>query len=66
MAPLLAHSLLGLGMPYAWSGRPQEASAGLSAAVDLFRAMDMARWLPQAEGALAQANRRGPTGGGRG
>jgi tetratricopeptide (TPR) repeat protein len=54
MAPLLAHSLLGLGKLYARSGRPQQARADLSTAVDLFRAMEMRRWLPQAEGALAQ------------
>ncbi|HSF32173.1 MAG TPA: hypothetical protein VLK82_17095, partial [Candidatus Tectomicrobia bacterium] len=55
MAPLLAHSLLGLGMLYARSGRPQQARADLSAAVDLFRAMDMRRWLLQAEAMLTQA-----------
>jgi tetratricopeptide (TPR) repeat protein len=55
MAPLLAHSLLSLGMLYTRSGRPQQARADLSTAVDLFRAMEMRRWLPQAEAALAQA-----------
>jgi class 3 adenylate cyclase/tetratricopeptide (TPR) repeat protein len=54
MAPLQAHSHLGLGMLYARSGQLQEARVELSAAVDLFRAMEMTRWLPQAEGALAQ------------
>jgi tetratricopeptide (TPR) repeat protein len=54
MAPLQAHSYLGLGTLYARSGRPQEASADLSAAVALFRAMEMLRWLPAAEAALAQ------------
>jgi class 3 adenylate cyclase/tetratricopeptide (TPR) repeat protein len=55
MAPLLAHSLLGLGRLYARSGRPQQARAELSSAVDLFRAMEMERWLPEAEAALTQA-----------
>jgi tetratricopeptide (TPR) repeat protein len=55
MALLLAHSLLGLGVMYARSGRPQQARAELSTAVDLFGAMDMKRWLPEAEAALAQA-----------
>jgi tetratricopeptide (TPR) repeat protein len=55
MAPLQAHSHLGLGRLYARSGRLEEACAELSAAVDLFRAMEMTRWLPQAETALAQA-----------
>ncbi len=54
MAPLLAHSLLGLGLLYARSGRPQQARADLSTAVDLFRAMEMRRWLPQAEAVLMQ------------
>jgi tetratricopeptide (TPR) repeat protein len=54
MAPLLAHSLLGLGMLYARNGRPQQAHANLSTAVDLFRAMEMGQWLPEAEAALAQ------------
>jgi class 3 adenylate cyclase/tetratricopeptide (TPR) repeat protein len=54
MAPLQAHSHLGLGTLYARSGRFQEARAELSAAVDLFRSMDMKCWLPQAEGTLAQ------------
>ena len=54
MVPLQAHSHLGLGMLYARSRRPQEASAALSAAVDLFRAREMLRWLPAAEAALAQ------------
>ena len=56
MAPLLAHSHLGLGKLYARSGRPQETCAELGTAVDLFRAMQMTRWLSQAETALAQAH----------
>jgi hypothetical protein len=55
MAPLLAHGLLGLGLLYARSGRPQQARDKLSTAVDLFGAMEMRRWLPQAEAALARA-----------
>jgi tetratricopeptide (TPR) repeat protein len=65
MAPLLAHSLLGLGQLFARSGRPQEARADLSTAVDLFRAMEMRRWLPQAEAALAQVSASGETSGGQ-
>jgi tetratricopeptide (TPR) repeat protein len=65
MAPLLAHSLLGLGKLYARSDRPQQARADLSTAVDLFRAMEMRRWLPRAEAALAQAHGPGATGGGQ-
>jgi class 3 adenylate cyclase/tetratricopeptide (TPR) repeat protein len=55
MAPLLAHSLLGIGLLFARSGRQQQARADLSTAVDLFRAMEMGRWLPEAEAALMQA-----------
>jgi class 3 adenylate cyclase/tetratricopeptide (TPR) repeat protein len=65
MAPLLAHSLLGLGLLYIRSGRWQQARADLSTAVDLFRAMEMGRWLPQAEAALAQAGGLGETDGGQ-
>jgi hypothetical protein len=32
----------------------EQARAEISAAIDLYRAMDMTFWLPQAEGALAQ------------
>jgi hypothetical protein len=54
MRPLQAHCLLGLGTHYAKTGRPEPARAELSAAIDRYRAMDMAFWLPQAEAALAQ------------
>jgi hypothetical protein len=35
-------------------GRRAEARAALAAAVELYRAMEMTLWLPQAEAALAQ------------
>jgi tetratricopeptide (TPR) repeat protein len=54
MRPLVAHCHRGLGMLYAKSGRWEQARAELSAAIALYRAMDMAFWLPQAEAALAQ------------
>jgi tetratricopeptide (TPR) repeat protein len=54
MAPLQAHSHLGLGRLYSRSGRLQEAYAELSTAVDLFCAMEMEHWLPQAETVLRQ------------
>jgi class 3 adenylate cyclase/tetratricopeptide (TPR) repeat protein len=54
MRPLLAHCHLGLGTLYARSGRPEQACAALSAAVKLYRAIEMTFWLPQAEAALAQ------------
>jgi hypothetical protein len=39
---------------YSQIGRRAEACTGLSAAIALYRAMDMTFWLPQAEAALAQ------------
>jgi tetratricopeptide (TPR) repeat protein len=54
LRPLQAHCHLGLGTLYAQTGQRQQAQAALSAAIDLYRAMDMTFWLPQAEAALAQ------------
>jgi class 3 adenylate cyclase/tetratricopeptide (TPR) repeat protein len=54
MRPLQAHCHRGLGMLYAKSGQPTQARAELSAAIALYRAMDMTFWLPQTEAALAQ------------
>ena len=53
MRPLQAHCHRGLGTLYAQIGQRQQAQAELSAALDLYRAMDMTFWLPQAEAALA-------------
>jgi tetratricopeptide (TPR) repeat protein len=57
MRPLQAHCHLGLGLLYANTGQRQQAHAELAAAIDLYRAMDMTFWLPQAEAALAQVAR---------
>jgi tetratricopeptide (TPR) repeat protein len=54
MRPLQAHCHLGLGTLYAKTERGEQAHAELSAAIALYRAMDMIFWLPQAEAALAQ------------
>jgi class 3 adenylate cyclase/tetratricopeptide (TPR) repeat protein len=54
MRPLQAHCHLGLGTLYAKLGQPEQARLALSAAIDLYRAMDMTFWLPQAEEVLAQ------------
>jgi tetratricopeptide (TPR) repeat protein len=54
MRPLRAHCHLGLGTLYAKIERREPACAALSAAIDLYRAMDMTFWLPQAEAALAR------------
>jgi hypothetical protein len=54
MRPLQAHCHLGLGFLYARTDQREQARTELSTAIDLYRAMDMALWLPQAEAALAQ------------
>jgi tetratricopeptide (TPR) repeat protein len=55
MRPLMAHCHLGLGTLYVKIGRPEQARTTLATAIDLYRAMEMTFWLPQAEAALAQA-----------
>jgi tetratricopeptide (TPR) repeat protein len=54
MRPLQAHCHLGLGTLYATTGRREQARAELSTTIDLYHAMDMTFWLPQAGAALAQ------------
>jgi predicted ATPase/class 3 adenylate cyclase len=54
MRPLQAHCHRGLGTLYATTGQREQARTELAAAIDLYRAMDMTFWLPQAEAALAQ------------
>jgi tetratricopeptide (TPR) repeat protein len=58
MRPLVAHCHLGLGRLYGQTGRGEEARAALTAAIDLYHAMDMTFWLPQAEATLAQVEGR--------
>ena len=58
MRPLVAHCHLGLGKLYAKSGHRAEARTELSAAIELYRAMAMIFWLPQAEAALAEVEGR--------
>jgi tetratricopeptide (TPR) repeat protein len=58
MRPLQAHCHLGLGTLYARIGQREPARAELTTAIDLYRAMDMTFWLPQAEAALAQVEGR--------
>jgi class 3 adenylate cyclase/tetratricopeptide (TPR) repeat protein len=53
MRPLQAHCHLGLGTLYVKTGQREQARAALSTAADLYRAMEMTFWLPQAEAALA-------------
>jgi hypothetical protein len=54
MRPPQAHCHFGLGTLFAKSGQPEQAHAELSAAITLYRAMDMKFWLPQTGAALAQ------------
>jgi class 3 adenylate cyclase/tetratricopeptide (TPR) repeat protein len=54
MRPLVAHCHLGLGTLYAKIGYREQATAELSIAIELYKAMEMTFWLPQAEAALAQ------------
>jgi hypothetical protein len=54
MQPLLAHCRLGLGTLSAKVGRREEACSELSAAIGLYRTMNMAFWLAKAQGALAK------------
>ena len=56
MRPLQAHCHLGLGTLYAKLGRPEQAQAALSVAIDLYRVMDMLFWQLRAEMVLAQNN----------
>jgi len=58
MRPLVAHCHLALGTLSATIGRRAEARTEPSTAIDLYRAMDMRFWLPQAEVALAQLEAR--------
>jgi tetratricopeptide (TPR) repeat protein len=58
MRPLQAHCHLGLGTLYSKGGQREQAGAALSAALALYRAMDMTFWLPQTEATLAQVEGR--------
>ena len=58
MRPLQAHCHLGLGTLYTTTGQRQQARTALTTAIDLYRAMDMTFWLPQAQGAMAQVEGR--------
>jgi class 3 adenylate cyclase/tetratricopeptide (TPR) repeat protein len=53
MRPLQAHCHLGLGTFYAKISQREEACTELATAIEMYRAMDMTFWLPQAEAAVA-------------
>jgi tetratricopeptide (TPR) repeat protein len=58
MRPLVAHCQRGLGTLYQRIGRREQAHTALSAAIALYRAMEMTLWLPRVEEALAQVEER--------
>jgi tetratricopeptide (TPR) repeat protein len=61
MRPLQAHCHFGLGTLYTKMSRREQARTELSAAIELYCAMEMTFWLPEAEAALAEAVRSGLT-----
>jgi tetratricopeptide (TPR) repeat protein len=54
LRPLQAHCHHGLGTLYATVSQREQARSALTTAIDLYHAIDMTFWLPQAEAALAQ------------
>jgi tetratricopeptide (TPR) repeat protein len=54
MRPLQAHCHYGLGTLYTATGQREQARTELTAAIALYRTMEMTFWLPQTEAALAQ------------
>jgi class 3 adenylate cyclase/tetratricopeptide (TPR) repeat protein len=54
LRPLQAHCYRGLGTLYLKTAQREQAHPALSAAIALYRDMDMTFWLPQTEAALAQ------------
>jgi len=58
MRPLQAHCHCSLGTLYSQTGHAALARAALATAIELYRAMDMASWLPAAETTLAQVERQ--------
>jgi hypothetical protein len=58
MRPLQAHCHRGLGTLYAATSQREQARTELSAAVDLYQALEMTLWLPETEATLAQVKGR--------
>jgi tetratricopeptide (TPR) repeat protein len=56
MRPLQAHCHLRLGTLYLKMGRRAQARTAPATAIDIYRAMEMIFWLPQAEAALAMVH----------
>jgi tetratricopeptide (TPR) repeat protein len=53
MRPVEAHTHAGLANIYITTGQPQQARSELSAAIDLYHAMEMTQWLPPVRAALS-------------
>jgi len=58
MRPLQAHCHRGLGTLYATTGQVEQARIALTTAIEMYRALAMTFWLPQAEAALVQVEGR--------
>ncbi|MFQ5872925.1 MAG: tetratricopeptide repeat protein [Dehalococcoidia bacterium] len=58
MRPLQAHCHRGLGTLFGQTGQSEQARAELSTAIEMYRDMEMTFWLPQAEAALADVEKR--------
>jgi tetratricopeptide (TPR) repeat protein len=58
MRPLQAHCHQGLGTLYAKIGQQEQARTALTTAIEMYRAMAMTFWLPEAEAALSQVEGR--------
>ena len=58
MRPLQAHCHRDLGKLHSQTGETEQARAELSAAIDMYRDMDMTFWLPETEAALAKLEGR--------
>jgi class 3 adenylate cyclase/tetratricopeptide (TPR) repeat protein len=58
MRPLQVHCHRSLGTLYAMTGQREPARTALTTAIEMYRAMDMTFWLPQAEAALVQVEGR--------
>ena len=53
MRPLIAHCRKGLGALYGRTGQEEKARSELTAAMDMYREMEMTFWLEKAEEAMA-------------
>ncbi len=54
MRPLVAHCRKGLGTLYGRAGQEERGRSELTAAMDMYRDMEMTFWLEKAEEALAE------------